>query len=293
MPDENGNENLAIIHKWYQTKDSVAIAKTIQSLKDICTKYKISEQLYPQKMASGILKQDLNKQELVRVGFYDYKEENHTNNSGSDYVTSAKDAVTNNVISEIEYNYSVNISEFESIKKNVSELKDGMGTNHLKSEGLWIILIVSLVFSMFLIMVKYIPLKDLIIGIFVAAVLATVLALFFTISNIYREKATLSISIIYATLIILVGLYGLFTKGIKKLLLTKWFVALVLAILTIFPMLFYYIRLSTAKEVYQKCSEYSDTVYLFEFKPWHFIVMELVATFIIFRLLRKLHGKAE
>ena len=293
MPEENGYDNLALIHKWYQAKDSQAIAKTIQALKDICTKYKISEQLYPQKMANAILKQDLNKQELVRVGFYDYKK-----NIASDFDNSAPGIDDNNSgkgksFREIEYNYSVNITAFESLKNNVSTLKNRMGTNHILALELWIVLTVSLAFAMFLIMVKYIPLKDLIIGIFVAAVLATILTLFFTISNIYREKATLSISIIYAALIILVGLYGLFTKGIRKQLLTKWFIALVIAILGIFPMAWYFIRQSTAKEVYQKCQIYSDTVYLFEFKPWHFIVMELVATFIIFRLLRKLHGKAE
>ena len=287
------------IHNWQKTKDSVAIAKTIEDLKKICKKYNINELLDAKKIASAGLLQDLNKQQLVRTGFVDYKKEDIENlayvkAAGIDAVDDYGDKTDiNQSKAEINYNYFVDIPKFTTLQENVESIYEEMGTKQLYSGVLWILICVSFCLALFFIMVKYIPLKDLIIGIFVAGVLATLLSFVFVLNRREDENSLLGTTIFYAIVIISIGLYGIYGRAVKKHLTTKWFVALGISLIAVFPLLLNYIRENTSKEVPQLCSESTNTVYAYDIDAWQFFVLGLVSVFIIFRLLRKLHAKEE
>ena len=299
VEQEEKDELTKKIHKWYKTKDSAAIAKTIEDVKLVCKKYNISELLDAKKMASAGLQQDLNKQQLVRTGYVDYKNEDIENTAyinpvavddGKDYLN--KTDITRKA--EIKYNYYVDIPTFNTLQENVASIYDDMGTNQLYKQFLWAIIFASLCFALFFVMVKYIPLKDLIIGIFVAGVLATILSLYAAFTKYYRdENVLLGISIFYTAIIIFIGVYGIYSNAIKKHLLTKWFVALSISILAMVPMLLFFIREKTSSEIARRCSLFTETVYAYELSSWQFLVFGLVSVFIIFRLLRRLHAKVE
>jgi hypothetical protein len=289
------------IHSWHKNKDSVSITKTIQSVKDICKKYQINEMLNPMKMASGGLKQDLNVQQLVRTGFVDYKD--NISDSAKDAVEDAVGVVTSSEDggninkAQIEFNYFADLPEFTTIKENVETLQDEMGTKQLYTNAFWVLFFGSIIAAMFLLLVKYIPVKDLIIGIFVALVLVALLALYVATTERFEdgnsETRVLRVCLFYAALIMGVGFYGFYSNGIKKALLTKWFVGFGAATLAFFPALLFYIQQKLYKEVLVDCQTYTSKIYNFEVAPWQFLVLGLLSIFIIFTMLRKLYAKVE
>ncbi len=300
IPEEEDLQ-LEKIHNLHTKKDSVTIAKIIQNVKDICTKYKIKEQLYPMKMATAGLKQNLNVQQLIRTGYQD-----HTNyiSDPSAVISAVAEAVTtvdeddnNKTLPQIEYNYFANLPDFTTLYQNVENLEQDMGTKQLSSFALWALIMGSLFAAFVLVMVKYIALKDLIIGIFVAGVLAAILGLYLatTERNSYgdTEIRIARVCLFYAAIIICVGLYGIFSNAIKKQLLTKWFVAFGGATIAFFPLLLFYIREKSYKEVMHNCETYPTKIYAFSLEPWHFVGLALLSAFIIFIMLRKLYAKVE
>ena len=295
---EEDDLELQKIHDLHKNKDSVGIAKKIQTVKDICTKYGIKEQLNPMKMATAGLKQDLNTQPLIRTGFQDYT--NYTSDQIG--MTGAAAGAVSNVDNDnsqlqIDYNYFADLPKFTTLQENVESLEEDMGTKQLNSFALWALIFGSLFAAFVLVMVKYIALKDLIIGVFVAGVLAAILGLYIALTerNSYGETESriAGACLIYATIIICIGLYGIFSNAIKKVLLTKWFVAFGAATIAFFPLLLLYIREKSYKEVLQNCETYPTKIYAFEFEVWHFIGLALLSAFIIFIMLRKLYAKVE
>ncbi|MEQ1552597.1 MAG: hypothetical protein ABL929_00380, partial [Ferruginibacter sp.] len=292
-------EILRHVHNLYQNKDSIAIVKILQDLKSICKKYNISEQLYPSKITNAILKQNLNKQQLVSVGFYDYKK-NERIPSASDAVVEApvdysKPALPNpnEIKKNIEYNYSIDINSFSTITENVEKINEELGTNQIFKSNFWAIVFLSLGFSLFFVLVKYIQLKNLIIGIVIAAILMAIIGLFGIVNNISKEKSILALGVFYCTIIICVGLYVLYSNNVKKAIASKWMVSLYTSILCILPVSIILVREITSSEITVKCQSYTSTIYLYEFNPWQFLLSELIAVFFIFMWMRKIHAKVE
>jgi hypothetical protein len=301
---EEKDVELEKIHNWQKNKDSNAIAKTIQIVKDICKKYNINEQLYPMKMATAGLKQNLNEQQLIRTGFKDYKGytigEDVAIDTAPGAVTAVREADDNdkiNGVSQIDYNYFVDIPKFTTLKDNVENLEEEMGTKQLKRETLWILILGSLFFSFCFVMLKYITLKDLIIGVFVAGVLLALLALYIGTTEKFKEgngeNRIMRAALIYAALIMGVGFYGFFSNAIKKQLLTKWFIAFATAIFAFPTILLIYIRENSFTEVVKTCETYATKIYSFEFSPWQFLVLALISIFIIFTMIKKMYAKVE
>ncbi len=288
------------IHNWYKNKDSVSIAKTIQGVKDICKKYQINEMLNPMKMASGGLKQDLNVQQLIRTGFEDYEKYNSSMDNirnGASAVTTSVDGINSTGKTQIEYNYFADLPEFNYLKENVETLQEEMGTKQLSNQSIWVLIFSALFGAFFLVMVKYIPFKDLIIGVFVGLVLVALLALYVATTERFEdgnsEMRVLRVCLIYAGLVMGIGFYGFYSNAIKKALLTKWFVGFGAATIAFFPALFFYIQQKSYKEVFMDCQQYPTKIYNFEMAPWHFFGLGLVSVFIIFTMLRKLYAKVE
>jgi len=305
---ENTNNTVDIdyilkqVHHWYQNRDSIAIAKTIQDLKNICKKYNISEQLNPAKMTSAILKQNLNKQQLISAGFYDYKL-NDGIPSSVDVATEAtvvsasadtgNENNDNSIKKNIDYNYSIDMNSFATITENVEKINNDLGTNQIFKSNFWLVVFLSFGFALFFVMVKYIPLKELIIGIVIAAVLLAVVGLIAITNNINNERSTLSLGVFYSAVIICIGLYGIYSTNIKKALVSKWMVSFYTSILCIIPLTIVLVREITSSEVIAKCQTYTNTVYLYEFNPWQFLISALIAVFFIFKLMRRVHAKVE
>ena len=289
------------MHNLYKNKDSVAIAKIIQNVKNICTKYRIKEQLYPMKMATAGLKQNLNEQQIIRTGYQDYlinkPDQAEMLSAAAGAVTTVDNDDNSNTRAQIEFNYFVNLPAFTTLYQNVGNLEQDMGTKQLTTYALWALILGSLFAAFVLVMVKYIALKDLIIGIFVAGVLAAILGLYiaFTERNSYGDNdiRVARVCLFYAAIIICVGLYGFFSNAIKKQLLTKWFVAFGGATIAFFPLLLFYIRQKSYKEVIHNCDTYPTKMYDFSLEPWHFVGLALLSAFIIFIMLRKLYAKVE
>ncbi len=301
---EEKDVELEKIHNWQKNKDSNAIAKTIQTVKDICKKYNINEQLYPMKMASAGLKQNLNEQQLIRTGFRDYKDytigEDVAIDVAAGAVSAVKEADDNDKINglpQIDYNYFVDIPKFTKVKDNVENLDDNMGIGQLKIEMLWALFLSSLFVALCFVMLKYIVLKDLIIGVFVAGVLLALLALYigtterFEVGN--SENRIMKAALFYAALILGVGFYGFFSNVIKKQLLTKWFIAFGIAMFAFPFTLLIYIRANSFTEVVKNCETYGTKIYPFELSPWQFLALAFLCIYIIFSMLRKMYAKVE
>lgn len=280
---------LPTIHKWYTAKDTVAIEACIANLKALCKKYDVGEQLYPLKMAKAILEQNLDKQPFIRTEFTDYRDKLNS----TDISEPEQNESNGNIKKNIAYNYSVDVQVFYIIQQNVSALNDDLGFNQIHNSAIWALVFFAFFAALFFISIKYIALKDFIISVFVAGVLATLLALYIFVTDAEREKTFTLISIIYALIIIIIGVVGIHTTKVKKRYLTKWQVSMYIAILCLLPAILVCIRENTVSKVLLKCSNDYTDVYLFEFKAWHFFTLLLIAVYFIFSWLRKLHARVE
>jgi hypothetical protein len=303
-PEEDDVE-LEKIHSWQKNKDSVAIAKVIQTVMDICKKYNINEQLNPMRMASAGLKQNLNQQQLIRTGFKDYKD--HILDQSSAVDTAVRSAISAvgvsddndaiNGIPQIDYNYFVDLPKFTELKNNVESLTENMGTKQLKTQIFWALVLGSLFVAFCFVMLKYLQLKDLIIGVFVAGVLMALLALYIGVTNNHEygndNNRMMVAAILYSGLILGVGFYGFFSTAIKKQLLTKWFVAFGVAMFAFPAVLVLFIREHSYTEVAKHCENYPTKIYAFEITPWLFFGMALLCIYVIFTMLRKMYAKVE
>jgi hypothetical protein len=302
-PEEDDVE-LEKIHNWQKNKDSVSIAKAIQNVMDICKKYSIKEQLNPIKMASAGLKQNLNEQQLIRTGFIDYQTyrlgEDIDRDVAASSVSVASDGNGNDVINgipQIDYNYFVDIPKFTTLKDNVENLTENMGTLQLKTQILWALILGSLFAAFCFVMLKYLVLKDLIIGVFVAGVLMALLALYIAATERHRygnsENRIMIASLFYTALILGIGFYGFFGNAIKKQLFTKWFVAFGVAMFAFPSILLLYIREHSYTEVVKNCDINPTKIYAFEFTPWLVFGVALLCIYIIFTMIRKMYAKVE
>ncbi len=303
VPDNDLYIDVIKIHQWQINKDSVAIATTIQTLKNICKKYNINEQLSPMKMASAGLKQNLDTQQLIRTGFEDYKKYNKNNtnynDSGADVAVAVVDEEDDNNTTprQIAFNYFVDLPKFNTLYDNVQTLQTDMGTKQLYSSAYWVLIFGALAFALFFVIIKYVALKDLIIGIFISGILLSILAILIAsidrnISN-DREMVYIGMAIFYAAIIMLIGLLSIFSHAVKKQFVTKGFISFSIATVAIFPFLLYYIHQKCYNEVVRLCDIEPTKIYAFDLTPWQFVAFALLSIFIIFAVLRKVYAKVE
>lgn len=292
------------IHKLMLEKDKNAIENHLQNLANICKKYDISYELNPSKMATTILNQNLDSQQLISTGFYDYKEQNHSNNSNISSAVEAESAAAtvedeyHSYKNGINYNYSVDLQKFARIAENTTSLNEELGYHQFSNNVLWFLIIASFFASLFLVAVKYIELKELLIGAVIVGILGTILSLciYFLVEKNYstnHEINSMIIAIFYAIIIIVVGVVGLYSKNIKKSNLTKWFLAMSISILCVLPTILLLIRELSKYKKMIPCEINASTEYYFDFGQWHFILLELIGTAIIFFLMRKIHSKTD
>jgi hypothetical protein len=281
------------IHGWVLQKDSVALATCLQQLKSVCLKYDIGQELSPTKMARAILLQNLDEEQLVSTGYYDYRDPYR--NATVSVATAATEAtgVTNDVKQNIDYNYSVDMDKLTNIFDNTSTLNTSMGLNKLYGIEKWFLIFTALGFALFFIGIKYLPLKNVVLGVVIAGVLSILLGLLYSTSRVNEGKSLMLLAIVYSAIIITLGLFLIYGKKTSKAFANNWFVSFTGAMFAFLPLLYLYIREVTQKGKMDECSDYYNTYYTFEPEPWHFVVLMLIAASFIFIFLRKLHAKEE
>jgi hypothetical protein len=241
---QNNYENIvAKVHKAMLENDNKTIENILQDLCNLCQKYNIGYELNPAKMASIILNQDLDEQQLISTGFYDYREQNRINNSSNHNPEEAVATASEEVRAYkngINYNYSVDLQKFANISDNTTALNSDLGFRQLTKETFWVLIFFSLFGSMFLTFAKYIELKELLIGAVIVGILSTILSLciYFLVERSYspnRNIDSIIIAIIFAGIVIAIGLKGIYSKTTQKSALTKWFLAMSISILCVLP----------------------------------------------------------
>jgi hypothetical protein len=290
-----------IVFTIYKSKDKASIEKHLQNLVNICNKYNISQTLNPSKMANAILAQDLNNKAFVRTGFYDFRDQIiHTEESNE--AVASDDPSTPSKIKykkDISYNYSVDMSAISTLAENVTTLNTSMAYHQLTKDSMWGLIIFVFFFTLLLLLTKYVPLKEILIGIVITGILSTILAcsVFIVVESNHeyadnQNTKMFFVCFLFACIIIALGFYGIFSSAIKKSYVFKWFLPTCIAILAVLPLIYFFAHEMTAYKVPEVCSQDLMTKYLFEPSAWHFLVLELIGAFIIFKLLRKLHAKA-
>ncbi len=295
------NRIAPIVFTVYKSKDKASIEKYLQNLVNICNKYNIGHTLNPSKMANAILTQDLNNKAFVRTGFYDFRDQIiHTEESNE--AVASDDPSTPSKIKykkDISYNYSADLRAFSTLAENVTTLNTSMAYHELNKDSMWGLIIFVFFITLLLLLTKYVPLKEILIGIVITGILSTILAcsVFIVIESNHnydpnQDTKMLFVCLLFACIIIALGLYGIFSAAIKKSYVFKWFLPTCISILSALPVIYFFVHQMTAYKVPEICSNDLITKYLFELSAWHFLVLELVGVFIIFKLLRKLHAKA-
>lgn len=278
------------IHKIYKENDSHAVAKILNNLEQLCIQYQISNQLNPEKMSRDIFIQNLEDVQFVSTGFYDYKKEEPPTNS-----TNIEDSRMGKIKSS-PYLYSVDLEKFSNIIRNSKELRSKMGSNYLFDETAWFWIFFSMIASIIFIFTKYIPFKEILIGAVITGILSTLYGVLLGIGiipAIHFDVRYLFATFIYLILIISIGIRFVYKKSISRSLATKWFTPLIFSLIVLFPVFNQFILEFTKGGVAVPCSDYKQSVYLYDVKPIHIFLMELITIQILFSLLRRLRSKAD
>jgi hypothetical protein len=278
----------------------VAILKGFTSL---CDHYQIPYQLQPDKMADDILVQDLNKRQLIRTGFYDYRTQDADDKAHEVAVVEEGPAASKNVVrrDNREYNYSVDIMRFKQMAENKSTLLSRMGWVHLKTEEIWLFIFLSLFFAVCFVGLKYLKMQTLLIGIVVAGILGalTGVIIFSVEKNLHMEdyekkEFILSlVSLIICGAILVAGVLSILSPKVKKRIGEFGFISTTIAI-GVFPiLLLVFIRMLTSYTEKLRCNTSVSTMYRFEIHPVYICLLLLLSIQGVLMLLRRLQSKTE
>jgi hypothetical protein len=302
-------ENLVSgIHEMLDKKDKLGIEKSITELTQILTKYDISFELNPSKMAEDILIQNLDKNMLVKTGFFDYKQRQMTsydNIAIAEYANEVEETAVKAAVSlnnegtfhdEVVENYSVHLSEFDHIVRNNNELLHEAGYQRLLTDNFFIYLIACLIISFIIIILKNIPIRNILIGVVVVGLVSTLVSIISIILAIFNstqsEDLMLNLVLITISVISILGTYQIFNRKSSKKLLMNFAITIFSAVATLPPFIILYIRENTKINLAKECvGTYQE--YLFEYTPIMFVGAFCVGIYGVFLLLKKLHSKAE
>jgi hypothetical protein len=291
-PLMNEDEYYKKIHGWMLQKDSAAIANCLQQLKDICKKYDIGHELMPARMAKAILIQDLDNEQLVSTGYYDFRDAYRPTAAIVEAVA-ADNGSRDEVKQNVDYNYSVDMEDLRNLISNTHTLNTNMGITKLYGFEKWILIFTAIGFALFFIGIKYLPIKNVVLGVVIAGVLSILLGLLFSVSRTYENEKLMLLALVYSAIVIVLGVVLIYGKKTSKAFANNWFISLTGAMLSFLPILYLYIREVTQKSKMNECTDYYNTYYTFEPQPLHFLILILIATFFVFIFLRKLHAKEE
>lgn len=272
------------IHQWQKNRDAKAIEHALQDVVDICRQYKISCKFDPAKMAATGLRQDIKEHQQMYTRFNDefaeaenppnIEEELNPENLPKEY-------------------YSVDLQKFETMVRNVEALESKTGSAQVNTEMAWLWVFLSLIFAYILLMLKYVHIREILIGVVVCGMLIALFSLYYFVALDGSDFLATSFAVAaFLLLIIVCGFAIIWNSKASKSFIVKVFVPLSTALLIIFPIFYACFVEASTYQAANPCFGFETKVYLVDVKPWHFILLELPALQIIFALMKKIQGRA-
>jgi hypothetical protein len=284
------------VHRLYETRDSAGIVAVLQQLENICAAYRIDCNLNLPKMSHAILKQDLDTEQLISVGFFDQDDFDQGIAAAVDAAATEVDG-NRAVRRNIAYNYNADMVRFNSLVNSKESLESRMGYTQLFDFDFWALLYWSLAVGFILLLCKFTSLRSMLIGLVISGVVATVIACiqYVIVTGTNSDDVE---SYMLAGLVVLIGTtlaigtLSILRPTVPKRISYLAFPSTVISWLAWPSLLFGFIYDITATQTKMPCNDYLTKVYPFEMQPVYFLVLILISVQVVFYLFRRLHSKA-